>query len=81
MTNVEALKDLYVALGGSASTVAGINTNAEMIAKISTVISAGELAVLPTVTSADNGKVLTVVNGAWSAENPAVSSQDSQSET
>ena len=61
MTNVEALKALYVALGGSSSTVANVNTNAEMIAAIATVLPE-DSAYLPAVTSDDNGKILTVVN-------------------
>jgi len=65
MTNVEALKTLYTALGGSSETVAGMTTNAEVIAAIAAVISAGGGSVLPAVTSADNGNVLKVVNGAW----------------
>lgn len=70
MTNVEALKALYVALGGSSSTVANVNTNAEMIAAIATVLPE-DSAYLPAVTSDDNGKILTVVNGKWAAVTPS----------
>lgn len=64
MTNVEALKTLYVALGGSADDFTA-TTNADAIALIATVVSTATAAELPTVTSADNGKVLKVVDGAW----------------
>lgn len=65
MTNVEALKTLYTALGGSSETVAGMTTNAEIISAIAVVVSAGGGSVLPAVTADDNGRVLKVVNGAW----------------
>lgn len=67
MTNVDALKALYAALGGSADDVANIVTTAEMIAAIATHVSGGGAAELPAVTTADNGKVLTVVSGKWAA--------------
>lgn len=63
-TNVQALKNLYVALGGDLSTVANLATNAEIINAIAELSSSS--AKLPSVTSADNGKVLKVVDGAWS---------------
>jgi hypothetical protein len=65
MTNVEALKTLYTALGGSSDTVAGMTTNAEVITAIAAVVSAGGGSVLPAVTADDNGKVLKVANGKW----------------
>jgi hypothetical protein len=37
MTNVEALKELYVALGGEADDVANVTTIAEMISEIAKV--------------------------------------------
>jgi len=42
MTKVEALKELYVALGGDAGDVANINTVAEMIVAIKNVILANQ---------------------------------------
>ena len=64
---VEALKELYIALGGSAANVAGITLIPDMIKAIAAHISSGGAAELPSVTTADNGKVLTVVEGEWSA--------------
>lgn len=40
MTNVEALKLLYVALGGSAEDVANVSLTSEMIAKIAEQVEA-----------------------------------------
>lgn len=68
---ITALQALYVALGGSASTVANITIIPDMINAIATLISSGGAAELPTVTATDNGKVLTVVNGEWAAAAPA----------
>lgn len=64
MTNVEALKKLYVALGGTASNVANAITSAEVIDAIAT-IAAGAGIELPAVTASDNGSVLKVIDGAW----------------
>lgn len=65
MTNVEALKALYKALGGDESDVAEINTIADMIAEIATVAATATAPELPAVTAAENGKVLKVTNGKW----------------
>lgn len=65
MTNVEALKLLYVKLGGDADDVADITENAEMIAAIASVAETAVGAELPKVTADDNGKVLKVVDGEW----------------
>lgn len=64
-TNVLALKNLYAALGGDLATVTGINTNAGMINALAALISGGGASTLPAVTSEDNGKILTVVDGSW----------------
>lgn len=64
---VEALKELYIALGGNATNVADITLIPDMVKAIAAHISGGGAAELPTVTTADNGKVLTVVEGEWSA--------------
>ena len=67
MDNVNALKALYVALGGNADTVANISLISDMINAIAGIIAGGTL---PAVTAADNGKILTVVSGKWAAETP-----------
>lgn len=67
MTNVEALKALYVALGGNSATVAGMSLTADVIAATATLITNGGGARLPEVSADDNGDVLTVVEGAWAA--------------
>ena len=63
--NIDALKNLYVALGGDLSAVAELNIIPDMINAIATLISSGATAELPAVTAANNGKVLKVVNGEW----------------
>lgn len=66
---ITALKNLYVALGGTAADVAEINLIPDMINAIATqaatVVSAANAKELPSVTSSDNGNVLTVVEGKW----------------
>ena len=64
---VEALKELYIALGGNAPNVADITLTPDMIRAIAIHIGNGGAAELPTVSNTDNGKVLTVVEGAWAA--------------
>lgn len=62
---ITALQALYAALGGTPADVANITTIPEMINAIATHVAAGGAAELPTVSSSDNGKVLTVVSGKW----------------
>jgi len=62
-TNVQALKNLYVALGGDLSEVANLATSSEVINAIAQLPAIG--ASLPAVTAADNGKVLKVAEGKW----------------
>lgn len=66
---VDALKTLYVALGGDADDVAEITLIPDMINAIATVAAALKTAAttkeLPTVTAADDGSVLKVIEGAW----------------
>lgn len=78
MNNVEALKALYVAMGGTltktyADIADGIKVSDYVL--ISDVICAiAKIAVpaeLPAVTIGDNGKVLTVSGGKWVAAFPA----------
>lgn len=64
-TTVKALKNLYVALGGSAADVANISLIPDMINKIATVAATATAPELPKVTAADNGKVLKVASGKW----------------
>lgn len=67
MGNVEALKALYVAMGGAAEDVENLTLNAEVINALATVAATVVSGILPAVTDADNGKVLTVVDGKWQA--------------
>lgn len=67
MGNVEALKALYVAMGGAAEDVENLTLNAEVINALATVAATVASGILPAVTDADNGKVLTVVDGKWQA--------------
>ena len=79
MSNLDALKALYVAVGGAltdthaningGSTVANYVLLADVIAAIAAKISAGSMKELPSVSSTDNGKVLTVVSGKWNKAN------------
>ena len=84
-TTIIALKNLYVALGGSADDVANITIIPDMINAIATqaatVVEAANAKELPTVTSSDNGKLLTVSSGKWTkaaapTELPAVTADD-----
>lgn len=85
MTNLEALKLVYTALGGSAEIPAEA-TNADVIAMIATqaaaLYTAATTPELPSVTKTQEGKVLTVNGqGKWAAadvptELPAVTSED-----
>lgn len=70
MTNItDALINLYIALGGDVDDVENITNVADMINAIAAAYVTGEIAQLPVVTSADNGKVLTVVAGKWDKAN------------
>lgn len=72
---VDALKVLYVALGGTASDVADITLIPDMINAIATVAetvaTAAGTSELPKVTASDNGDVLTVVSGKWAKAAPS----------
>lgn len=67
MTNVEALKELYVALGGNEDDFTA-TTNPEAIHLIATVAATAIAPELPKVTSSNNGQVLTVDAGKWKAK-------------
>lgn len=64
-TTVIALRNLYVALGGSSADVANLVIIPDLINAIATLIASGATKELPKVTSSDNNKVLTVVSGKW----------------
>ena len=83
MTNLEELKAIHKALGGSEPDVAELTNNAEVLAQIAiqAAIAISGACELPTVKAADNGDVLTVVNGKWAkaalpTELPAVTSDN-----
>lgn len=79
MDNLSALKALYVAVGGALTdthssingsvTVANYTLLADVIAAIAAKISAGSMKELPSVSSTNNGQVLTVVSGKWKNAN------------
>lgn len=78
MTNLEALKALYTALGG-ASTIPSDATNADVINMIATQAAVVVGKTLPAVGTA--GQVLTVKSNAWKAADipsqlPAVTSEN-----
>lgn len=80
-TNVQALKNLYVALGGDASDVENLTTSSEVITAMESV-AASAASELPAVKASDAGKNLTVnSSGKWAAimpedELPAVTTSD-----
>ena len=79
MSNLDALKALYVAVGGALTdTHADINDGSpvsdytllsDVIAATAAKIAAGSLKELPSVSSTNNGQVLTVVSGKWKNAN------------
>jgi len=68
-TTIVALRNLYVALGGAAEDVANLVIIPDLINAIATqaaeVTAAATTKELPSVTTTDNDKVLTVVSGKW----------------
>lgn len=62
---VTALKALYTAMGGDPDAVASMTLIPDLINAIAALVTSGSTATLPAVTSADNGKVLKVTDGAW----------------
>lgn len=64
--NVQALKGLYVVLGGDVADVADVLTIDGMITAISDLIDTdGIPGALPAVTATENGKIMKVVDGEW----------------
>ena len=72
---IEALQNLYVAMGGQADDVANLTIIPDLINAIATqaatIVAAANEKELPKVTSTDNGKLLTVVAGKWDKAAPA----------
>lgn len=66
---IDALRNLYVALGGDAEDVADLVIIPDLINAIATqaasIVTAANTKELPTVTASDNGKILKVVDGEW----------------
>lgn len=80
INTVEALRGLYVALGGDLTDVANITTIPVMLSAISEVAAAAA-SELPPVKGTDDGSVLTVVSGKWAKaalpkELPSVTNDD-----
>ena len=71
---VNALKALYIALGGNSADVANLTLTADVIAAIATFVSGGGIKELPTVSATNNGSVLKVVDGAWAVGTDETSS-------
>ena len=65
MTNLDALKEVYAALGGKDAIPDGA-TSACVISMIAQAIASGG-GQLPPVSADDDGKILGVVDGAWAA--------------
>ena len=66
---LDALRKLYVALGGDADDVTDLVIIPDLINAIATqaasALATASAAELPEVSATDNGKVLKVVDGAW----------------
>ncbi len=65
MGNVEALKALYVAMGGDPADVENLSLNPEIILALADVVTNITANLLPEVTDADDGKSLVVADGKW----------------
>ena len=84
MTNVEALKGLYVVFGGKLTDTYSDIASGEPVSDYSTIpeciLAVTKKATgaieLPVVSSTDNGDVLTVVDGAWNKSTPSSSLPD-----
>ena len=83
MTNVEALKTIYTALGGNSADVANLTIIPDVLSAIATQLTTAGVAtnLLPTVTTTNNGQLLTVSAGKWTAANaptelPAVTAEN-----
>ena len=65
LNTIDALKALYVALGGDADDVADLTIIPELISAIATQAATATAKELPEVSATDNGSVLKVIDGAW----------------
>lgn len=70
MTNIEALKKVYIALGGDADDF-NATTNPEAIDLVASAVAAAVAPELPKVTAANDGDMLKVVDGKWAKFTPA----------
>lgn len=61
----EALKDLFIGLGGNSSALTDNDSVSDYIEDLESAIKAVAAAELPEVAAANNGQVLAVVDGAW----------------
>ena len=75
INTIEALQQLYVALGGDIADVQNITITPEMISAL-TDVAAAAASELPAVKAADNGKFLRVVNGKWAKSEVTIPTND-----
>ena len=62
---IDALRNLYVALGGDADDVADLVIIPDLINAIASIVQTAIASALPEVDADDNGKVLKVADGKW----------------
>lgn len=70
MTTVQALREIYKALGGS-----GADITDNMLIPEALILIAGKVATiqgLPAVTTTENGKIMKVVEGEWALADDAI---------
>ena len=67
MTTVTELKKLFIELGGNPEDLKGCQTDAQVISLLRSTTLGVEL---PVVTAEDDGKILKVVDGKWTAVLP-----------
>lgn len=69
---LDALRNLYVALGGDIDDVKTLVIIPDLINAIATQASKATAVELPKVSATENGKVLKVVDGAWAVGSDAI---------
>lgn len=62
---IDALRNLYVELGGDADDVADLVIIPDLINAIASIVKTAIASALPEVDADDNGKVLKVADGKW----------------